>query len=46
VLKDPAGSTSDVNNIVTNDNPNGQAFVTLKAGEGFSTQRLTWEKVG
>ncbi len=46
ILKDPTGSTSDISNIVTNDNPTGQAFATLKDGQGLSTQRLTWEKIG
>ena len=47
ILKDPMGDVHDVNNIVTNGNPSGQAFVTLKAGQGFQTERNgTWEKVG
>jgi hypothetical protein len=47
ILKDPMGDVHDVANIVTNGNPEGQAFVTLKAGQGFLTERNgAWEKVG
>src|SRR5664279_544696 len=46
VLADPAGSTSDVNNILTNDNPEGQAFATLVDGQGFENNNLHWTLVG
>ena len=46
ILKDPTAPTDDVANILTNDNPRGQAFVTLKAGQGFETTgSMTWVKV-
>ena len=46
VLNDPMGDKFDVDNIVTNDNPEGQAFVTLEAGQGLNTENLHWVRVG
>ena len=43
---DPTGSTSDVDNIITNDNPEGQAFATLEDGQGLENNNLHWVKVG
>ena len=42
ILKDPTGSTSDVDNILTNDNPEGQAFATLSDGQGLENNNLKW----
>jgi hypothetical protein len=46
ILADPTGSTSDVDNIITNDNPEGQAFATLEDGQGLENNNLHWVKVG
>lgn len=42
ILADPTGSTSDVDNILTNDNPEGQAFATLSDGQGLENNNLNW----
>lgn len=46
ILADPTGSTSDIDNIVTNDNPEGQAFATLKDGQGLENNNLHWVWIG
>jgi ABC-type Fe3+-hydroxamate transport system substrate-binding protein len=46
ILADPTASTSDVDNILTNDNPDGQAFATLEDGQGLETNRMTWTWMG
>ena len=41
------GDVHDVANIGTNGNLEGQAFVTLEAGQGFLAERDgAWAKVG
>lgn len=42
ILADPTASTSDVDNILTNDNPEGQAFATLSDGQGLENLNLNW----
>jgi len=46
ILADPTGSTSDVDNILTNDNPDGQAFATLEDGQGLESNNLHWTYMG
>jgi hypothetical protein len=46
ILADPTGSTSDTDNILTNDNPDGQAFATVQDGQGLETNRMTWTWIG
>lgn len=46
ILADPTGSTSDVDNILTNDNPEGQAFATLEEGQGLENDNLHWTLIG
>lgn len=42
ILADPTKPTSDVDNIITNDNPDGQAFATLEDGQGLENNNLHW----
>lgn len=46
ILADPTGSTSDTDNILTNDNPDGQAFATLEEGQGLETTGMHWTYIG
>jgi hypothetical protein len=46
ILADPTASTSDVDNIITNDNPEGQAFATLEDGQGLENNNLHWVYIG
>jgi hypothetical protein len=46
ILADPTGSTSDVDNILSNDNPDGQAFATLEDGQGLESNNLHWTYMG
>jgi len=46
ILADPTGSTSDVDNIITNDDPEGQAFATLDPGQGLENTNLHWVWIG